>query len=66
MHICAWIRTENRVWWTHRDAVDLYVPVERGPEVIVPVLVGAGAGNDARVHEGRHREVHQNEQGQDP
>ncbi len=54
-------------WWrTHRDAVDLDVPVERGPEVIVPVLVGASPRDDARVHEGRHREVHQHEQGQDP
>jgi hypothetical protein len=57
---------ELRCASTHRDAVDLDVPVERGPEVIVPVLVGAGPRNDARIHEGRHREVHQHEQGQDP
>ncbi len=47
------------------DAVDLHVAVERGAEVVVAVLVGAGARDHAGVHEGGQAEVHQDEQGDD-
>ena len=49
----------------HRDPVDLHIPVERRPEVVVSVLVRTGPGDDARVHEGRHREVDQDKDGDD-
>ena len=48
-----------------RDAVDLHVPVERGPEVVVSVLVRGGPGDDAGVHECGQAEVHQDEDGDD-
>ena len=31
----------------HRDPVDVYIPVEGSTEVVIPVLVRAGSGNDA-------------------
>ena len=49
----------------YRDSINLYIPVERRPEVIVPVLVWAGPGYDARVHECCHGEVDEDEQGHD-
>lgn len=52
--------------WIYRDSVNLNISVEGRPEVIVPVLVWAGPGYHARVHEGRHGEVYQHEQGDDP
>ena len=47
----------------HGDPVDLDVPVERRPEIVISVLVWAGSRYDARVHEGRHGEVDQHEDG---
>ena len=47
----------------HCDPVDLHVPVERGPEVVITIFVRARSGDDARVHEGRHGEVDQYEDG---
>ena len=49
----------------HGDPVNLHIPVERRPEVVIAVLVGTGPGDDARVHEGRHGEVDQDEDGDD-
>ena len=47
------------------DPVDLHIPVERSPEIVISVLVRAGSGDDARVHEGRHGEVDQDKDGDD-
>ena len=47
----------------HGDPVDLDVPVERRPEIVISVLVWAGSRYDARVHEGRHGEVDQDKEG---
>ena len=46
--------------WIYRDSVNLNISVEGRPEVIVPVLVGAGPGYHARVHESRHGEEFDN------
>jgi len=46
--------TSNAPFHPDCDPIDLHVPVERGPEVIIPVLVWAGPGYHARVHESRH------------
>jgi len=58
--------TGHTPFHSDRDSVDLYIPVERRPEVIVPVFVGTCPGYHARVHEGRHGEVDEDEQGDNP
>ena len=49
----------------YSDPVDLDVPIERSPEIVISVLVWTGTGDDARVHESRHGEVDQHEEGDD-
>ena len=51
--------------FTHRNTVDLDISIKRSSEVIVPVLIRAGARDDPRVHEGGHGEVDQDEDGDD-
>jgi len=49
-----------------RDSVYLNIPVQRSPEIIVPVLIRTGPGYHTWVHEGGHGEVDQDKQGYDP
>lgn len=49
----------------HGDPVDLNIPIERGPKIIISVLVWTGSRDDARVHKGGHGEVDQDEDGDD-
>ena len=49
---------------SYRDSIDFHISVERGPKVVVSVLVRTGPGYHTRVHEGGHGEVHQDEQGE--
>jgi len=50
---------------SHRDPINLYISVERSPEVIIPVLVWAGSGNHTWIHEGGHGEIDEDEKGYD-
>jgi len=45
---------------TNRDTVDLYIPVERGTEVIVSVFVRTRTRNYSWVHKCSHGEVDEN------
>jgi len=49
----------------HCDPVDFNVPVERSPEIVVPVFVRTGSGYHPWIHEGGHGEVDEDKEGDD-
>jgi len=51
---------------TNRDSIDLNIPVERGSEIIISVLIRTCSGYDTRVHEGCHGEVDEDKKRDDP
>ncbi len=58
MHLCKQIAY-------FKEVSKRTLPIERRPEVIVPVLVVLGPGDHARVHEGGQTEVGDDEHGDD-
>jgi len=51
--------TRDAPFHSHRDALYFHVPVERGPEVVVPVLVWTRPWYRAWIHEGCHRKIYE-------